>query len=178
MSWSDWFLQLLLTLVGTAVGFRLAMWWDRKKERVREGTDRLNTLKSLHLELTGISGQLATSAYEATDVESRPGAVDVEMSLPFLAKSAFEAAVHSGKLTLLRPDLQEELSTIYEQVRLMRIHVDIAAASYAHGDTVAEHTAAMSNAVNYIQSYGEMLDDQLRVACARLEQAMSESSAP
>ena len=37
----DWFAQLLGTLIGTAVGFGLAMWWDRKKERDRESRDRM-----------------------------------------------------------------------------------------------------------------------------------------
>ena len=33
---NDWLAQLLGTLIGTAVGFGLAMWWDRTKERGRE----------------------------------------------------------------------------------------------------------------------------------------------
>jgi hypothetical protein len=177
MNWYDWLAQLFGTLIGTGVGFGLAMWWDRKKERDREIHDRTDTTKSILLELQGILGRLETPKSEVTEVESRPGAVAVDMSIPFLSTSAFDAAIHSGKLTLLRPDLQEELSTIYEQVRLMRIHVDNASASYTHGDTAEEHSAVITNAFQYMRAYGELLTDQIQTTCGHLEQSFRKPNA-
>jgi hypothetical protein len=170
MTWLEWTVQLVGTLIGTGVGFGLAMWWDRKKERVREDSDRMKTAKSILLELQGISERLDTPEYKADNVASRPGAIAVEISIPFLSWSAFDAAVHSGKLTLLQPDLQNELATVYEQVRIMRLHVDNASTSYAHGDSVEDHHAVMSNAVNYMRAYGAGLVEQLHTACTRLDE--------
>jgi hypothetical protein len=176
MSWTEWFAQLLGTLIGTFVGFGLAMWWDRTKERNKENRDRAETVQSITLELEGIMTRLTVAEAEVSAVEGRPGSAAVEMSLPFLSSSAFEAAVHSGKLTLLPPPLQEELSTIYEQVRLLRAHVDNASTSYAHGSTVEEHVAVLTNATAYLRANGEMLREQLEDALDHLEKAKSPSN--
>jgi hypothetical protein len=169
MSWFDWWAQLLGTLIGTGVGFGLATWWDRSKERARVSGERADTVRSILLELQGISDRLATPAVSLTPNPDNSGAVTVEMAVPFLSRSAFDAAVHSGKLTLLGPELQEELSTIYEQLRIMRVHVDNLATSYAHGSTVEEHTAMMENAVQYLRGHADMLTDQLLVAFEHLK---------
>ena len=171
MNWYEWSEQLLGTLIGTFVGFGLAMWWDRKKDRNREDRDRADTLQSILLELGGISQRLNLAEAEASPMEERPGSFAVEISLPFLSCSAFDAAVHSGKLTLLPPALQEEVSTIYEQVRLMRIHVDNAYSAYAEGSTAEEHVAIFRNAVAHLRASGEMLREQIDSACEHLQRA-------
>src|SRR5262245_45546880 len=131
MNLSEWLAQLLGTLIGTGVGFGLAMWWDRRKERERKEQDCAETTKSILLELQGVLSRLDTAEVELSPVDEHSGAVAVDMSIPFLSRSAFDAAVHSGRLTLLRAEVQEELSTIYEQIRIMRLHVDNVATSYA-----------------------------------------------
>ena len=171
MNWHDWAAQLIGTLIGTGVGFGLAMWWDRKKERDRESRDRSDTIESVLLELRGILDQLGIADAEGSPIEARQGAIAIEFSIPFLSHSAFDAAVHSGKLTLLRPELQGELSTIYEQVRLMRLHVDRATTSYAHGSGVGDHRAIVENATQYLRGQGQMLNAQLQAVCQHLEAA-------
>ncbi|WP_232427526.1 hypothetical protein [Burkholderia ubonensis] len=118
-----------------------------------------------------------TTASKVTQIEDPPGAVSVEISIPFLSRSAFDASVHSGKLTLLPPDFQEELSTIYEQLRIMRRHVDYLAAPYAHGTRVEDHSAFITNATEYLRSGSEMLREQLLSACEHLAQLHPELSA-
>ena len=112
MDMSEWLAQLVGTLIGTGVGFGLATWWDRAKERERRAEDCSETTKSILLELEGVLNRLETAEAELSQVDAR-GAVVVDMSIPFLPVSAFDAAVHSGRLTLLRPEVQEELSTVY-----------------------------------------------------------------
>jgi hypothetical protein len=168
MAWFEWWSQLLGTLIGTGVGFALAMWWDRAKERTRVNRERSEMVDSLVFEMQGIRERLDVPALELTPDPNGSGAVAVTMSVPFLSRSAFDAAVYSGNLTLLPSALQADLSTIYEQLRIMRKHADNLAISYARGSTVEEHTAVMQNAANYLSSHADMLKDQLHEACGQL----------
>lgn len=148
------------------------MWWDRTKERAREARDRSDAAESILLELRGILGRIETPDARLSATEDQSGAIAVDLSIPFLSSSAFDASVHSGRLTLLPPDLQEELSTIYEQIRIMRMHVDNAATSYAKGATVEEHGAVIENAMQYLRGHSEMLKPQVEAACENLRGAL------
>lgn len=171
MNFEEWIAQLFGTLIGTGVGFGLAMWWDRRKEQESERRDHGHTIESILLELREILGRLDIAHAEVSPTASSPESVEVDFSLPFLSRSAFDAAVHSGKLTLLRPDLQVRLSTIYEQVRIMRLHIDNAFTSYAHGTTVDEHQAVISNATGYLLANSKAFREDLQDMCKALEEA-------
>jgi hypothetical protein len=136
MVWHDLAVQLLGTLVGAGVGLALAMWWDRRKKELDLGDRRSTTIQSLYLEVTGIGERL--SIPELVSEALSGGGAQLDLPRPHLPNSAFEAAVHSGNLTLLPPVLQVELSWCYEQLRLARLIVDDIVTFYSKGYEVQE----------------------------------------
>ncbi|HEV2826710.1 MAG TPA: hypothetical protein VGW76_03845 [Pyrinomonadaceae bacterium] len=157
INWSDWFMQLVGTLIGAGVGFSLALYGERITSKKKEVKDRDDTIRSILLEIDRTL--LVLDIFEVNTVESEtiPGAFQAEISIVYLVNFAFDAAVHSGKLTLLNPDLQDELSTCHEAIRIARIHYDKVITFYATEGGPAEHRSALENANNYLKNSFEML---------------------
>ena len=59
-----WWADLGGTLIGTGVGFALAMIWDRKRDRDQEARDRETSMRSILLNLEDIAERLQLPTFE------------------------------------------------------------------------------------------------------------------
>lgn len=150
-------MQLLGTLIGTGVGFTLALYAEHIGERRREERDRSKTIRSILGELDRTESILDIFSVEITPSEEVEGAYAIDISTAYFSGFAFDTAVHSGRLALLEPDLQVELSTCYEAIRLTRRHYDRVATFYDAGSELPQQLGALETANKYLQYNLEIL---------------------
>jgi hypothetical protein len=135
------------------------MWWDRRKDREGTRSTRGRIISALLNELDTIAQSLAVPDLETA--EAGGGAVAVDMNIPFLPDAAFRAAVSSGALALLPPELQGTLSTFYEHLRITRLYVDQLITAYAGGGDVEAQLARIRSAASYLAGHSAALLDQV-----------------
>jgi hypothetical protein len=158
-------------VIGAALGFGLAMWWDRRKESGTVRARRRTTSESLLLEIETLQSSIGILEDSFNPSATSPGAIAVEFTLPFLLTAAFDAAVHSGNLALLSPEVQSQVASVYEHVRIAKLHVDNIATSYAKDFEPEDVGAYLSNSYGYLRASCEMIRNGLPSLIGALKEA-------
>ena len=109
-------------------------------------------------------------SFEAARNTDHPGRHKVTFDKPYIARAPFDAAVASGRLALFPPDMQERLSTTYEALRQLHIHLDILSTTYSRPGGPDEHSEIMGNALQYYSADAPIAKDMIRRAIADLRQ--------
>ena len=160
MEWLSYLRELSLTVIGAALGFALAIYWDRRREAEAERMKRRLMLDSMLIEIETILSQVGLP--ESSFLPRDNGAIEVDLSIPFLPSAAFETAVHSGDLTLLTPSLQAQASSVYEHLRIAKLHVDNITTSYTTNLDPELVRTYLTNAFNYLRGHLTMIEEQLK----------------
>lgn len=168
----EWWANLGGTLLGTCVGFGLAMLWDKKRDRDLEKRERKSSMQSILLNLEDIDERLRVPRFEDAKDPEHPGRHRVSFDKPFISRAPFDAAVASGRLALFPPDMQERLSTTYELMRQLQLHLDILITTYSRPGGPDEHAAIMGDALQYYSADAPIVKDMIQQAISDLRQIL------
>lgn len=112
-------IQLIVTIIGVALGFLLAVAWDRRKIRNDYVAKIKSTLSSIIEEIKRTQLVLQDIEFVKLNRDENSGSVSVEINFyTGMLDSAFKASIHSGNLSLLPSDVQVELSNYYSGLNI------------------------------------------------------------
>ena len=117
------------------------------------------TIKALTEEIKTSNLTVNVANFQVKYSEEIKGALEPEMSIPYLIDRAFTSATYSGNISLLSADLQSGLSAYYRHLQLTNLLVNEAKVFYS-SKLSKENIDIMFNMFEHIKADCEFLNSQ------------------